>query len=102
MRIDTFMEKLNLDKFSQRLQEMNRYLDFIPMRKNRGKNSIMKAYGKALPDDEIIFIMGRAIPMELTVNLFALGKESWKLKGLNASWLPTANSGNLISESRSC
>jgi hypothetical protein len=62
----------------------------------------MKAYGKPLPDDEIIFIIGIAIPPESTVNLFALGKESWKLKYLNASWIPTANSDNLISESRSC
>jgi hypothetical protein len=66
------------------MQEMNRYLDFIPMEKNTGKDKtpIVKAYEKALPDDEIRFIMG-AIPPEWTVNLLALGKEPWKFRDLN-------------------
>jgi hypothetical protein len=44
---------------------------------------IVEAYGKALPDDEIRSIMGRAIPKEWTVNLLALGKKPWKFKYLN-------------------
>jgi hypothetical protein len=85
MRRDLFMGKLNPEKFSQMLQEMNRYLDFIPMGKSTGKEKIpiVKAYGKSLPDDEIRSIMGRAIPPEWTVNLLALGKEPWKFKYLN-------------------
>jgi hypothetical protein len=35
MRRNVFMDKLNPDKFSQRLQDMNRYFDFIPMKKYR-------------------------------------------------------------------
>jgi hypothetical protein len=31
MRRDLFMGKLNPEKFSQRLQNVNRYLDFIPI-----------------------------------------------------------------------
>jgi hypothetical protein len=31
MRRDLFMGKLNPEKFSQRLQDLNRYLDFIPI-----------------------------------------------------------------------
>jgi hypothetical protein len=38
MMRDIFMGKLNAEKFSQRLQERNRYLDFIPMEKNTGKD----------------------------------------------------------------
>jgi hypothetical protein len=41
-----------------------------------------KAYGKSLPDDEIMSIIGRSIPPEWTVNLLALGKEPWRLKYL--------------------
>jgi hypothetical protein len=37
MRRDLFMGKLNPEKFSQRLQEMNRYLDFILMGKVQEK-----------------------------------------------------------------
>jgi hypothetical protein len=33
MRRDLFMGKLNPEKFSQRLQDLNRYLDFIPIEK---------------------------------------------------------------------
>jgi hypothetical protein len=39
----------------------------------------VKAYGKALPDDEVIFIIGRAIPPEWTLHLVALGKDPLKL-----------------------
>jgi hypothetical protein len=80
-----FMGKLNPEKFSQRLQEMNRFFDFIPMEKNTGKdkNPISKAYGKALPGDEIRSMMGRAIPPEWTVNLLALGKKPRKFRDLN-------------------
>jgi hypothetical protein len=43
----------------------------------------VKANGKALPDDEIRYIMRRAIPLEWTVNLLALGKEPWKFRYVN-------------------
>jgi hypothetical protein len=82
MRIDLFMGKLNPEKFSQRLQDLNRYLDFIPIEKTNDKEKIIKAYGESLPEDEIRSIMGRAIPPEWTVNLLALGKEPWRLKDL--------------------
>jgi hypothetical protein len=70
MMRDLFMGNINAEKFSQRLHKRNRYLDFIPMEKNTGKDKIpiVKAYGKALPDDEIRSIMGRVIPTEWTVN----------------------------------
>jgi hypothetical protein len=35
MRRDLFMGRLNTEKFSQRLQDLNRYLDFIPIEKNK-------------------------------------------------------------------
>jgi hypothetical protein len=82
MRIDLFMGKLNPEKFSQTLQDLNRYLDFIPIEKTNDKDNIIKAYGKSLPEDEIRSIMGRAIPPEWTVNLLVLGKEPWSLKDL--------------------
>jgi hypothetical protein len=69
------MGKLNPEKFSQRLQDPNRYLDFIPTEKTSYSNTITKAYGKSLPEDEIRSIMGRSIPPEWTVNLLALEKE---------------------------
>jgi hypothetical protein len=68
------MGKLNPEKFSQRLQDLNRYLDFIPIEKKSGSIKVTKAYGKSLPQDEIRSIMGRDIPPEWTVNLLALGK----------------------------
>jgi hypothetical protein len=34
-RRDLFMGKLNPEKFSQRLQDLNRYLDYIPIEKNK-------------------------------------------------------------------
>jgi hypothetical protein len=76
------MGKLNPEKFSQRLQDLNRYLDFIPIEKTSDNNKITKAYGKSLPEDEIRSIMGRAIPPEWTVNFLAIGKEPWRFKDL--------------------
>jgi hypothetical protein len=58
------MGKLNPDKFSQRLQDLNRYLGFIPIEKTSDSNKITKAYGNSFPEDEIRSIMGRAIPPE--------------------------------------
>jgi hypothetical protein len=83
MRRELFMGKLNPDKFSQRLQDPNRYLEFILLKKTSDSLNITKAYGKFLPEDEIRSIMGRAIPPEWTVNLLALGKEPWKFKDLD-------------------
>jgi hypothetical protein len=74
MRRDLFMGKLNPEKFSQRLQDLNKYLDYIPIEKTTVSDKTIKAYGKSLPEDEIRSIMGRAIPPEWTVNLLALGK----------------------------
>jgi hypothetical protein len=82
MRRDIFMGKLKPEKFSQRLQDLNRYLDFIPIEKTSDNHKITKAYGKSLPEDEIRSIMGRAIPPEWTVNSLALGKEPWRFKDL--------------------
>jgi hypothetical protein len=73
-RRDIFMGKLNPEEFSQRLQDLNRYLDFILIKKTSENLKITKAYGKTLPEDEIRSIMGRAIPPEWTVNLLAHGK----------------------------
>jgi hypothetical protein len=72
MRRDLFMGKLNPEKFSQRLEEMNKYVDCIRIEKSNPKRI---SYGKAFPDDEIISIMGRAIPPEWTVNILSMGKE---------------------------
>jgi hypothetical protein len=58
MRRDLFMGKLNPEKLSQRLQDLNSYLDVIPIEKTSDNNKITKAYGKSLPEDEIISIMG--------------------------------------------
>jgi hypothetical protein len=77
MRRDIFMGKLNPEKCSQRLQDLNTYLDYIPIERTTMADKTQKAYGKSLPDDEIRSIMGRAIPPEWTVNLLALGKEPW-------------------------
>jgi hypothetical protein len=74
MRRDLFMGRLNPEKFSQRLQDLNRYLDFIPIEKTSDSLKVTKAYGKALSEDEIISIIGRAIPPEWTVHLLSLGK----------------------------
>jgi hypothetical protein len=58
-RRDLFMGKLNPENFSQKLEEMNNYLDYIPIEKSNPK---IIAYGQSFPDDEIRSIMGRAIP----------------------------------------
>jgi hypothetical protein len=76
------MGQLNPEKFSQRLQDLNRYLDFIPIENTSDNLKITEAYGKSLPEYEIRFIMGRAIPPEWTVNLLVLGKEPWRSKDL--------------------
>jgi hypothetical protein len=83
MRRDLFMGKLNPEKFSQRLQDLNRYLDFIPIENTSDSLKVTKAYGKSLPEDEIISIMGRGIPPEWTVNMLSLGKEPWKFRDLD-------------------
>jgi hypothetical protein len=80
MRRNLFMGKLNPEKFSQRLEEMKKYLDYILIEKSNPKRM---AYGQSLPDDEIISIMGRDIPPEWTVNLLSMDKEPWKFKDLD-------------------
>jgi hypothetical protein len=82
MRRDIFMGKFNPENFSQRLQDLNNYLDYIPIGRKSVSDKIIKAYGKLLPEDEIRSIMGRAIPPEWTVNLSTLGKEPWRFKDL--------------------
>jgi hypothetical protein len=79
---DIFNGKIKPQKFSQRFQDLNRYLDFIPIEKTSDNQKITKPYEKSLPEDEIRSIMGRAIPPEWTVNLLALGKEPWRFKDL--------------------
>jgi hypothetical protein len=57
-RRDLFVGKLNPEKFSQRLQDLNKYLDYIPIEKTTVSDKKIKAYGKSLPEDEIrSFIM---------------------------------------------
>jgi hypothetical protein len=74
MRRDLFMGRLNPENLSQRLQDLNRYLDYIPIEKTSDRNKVTKAYGKSLPEDELRSIMGREIPPEWTVNLLSFGK----------------------------
>jgi hypothetical protein len=45
-RRDIFMGKLNPEKFIQRLQDLNRYLHFIPIEKMSDNSKRTKAYGK--------------------------------------------------------
>jgi hypothetical protein len=68
-RRDIFMGKLSPEKLSHTLQDMNKYLDCIPIGKSTGAEKTQKAYGKSLPDDDIGSIMGQAIPHEWTVNM---------------------------------
>jgi hypothetical protein len=82
MRRYLFMGKLNPEKFSQILQDLNKYLHYIPIERTTLSDKTIKEYGKSLPEDEIRSIMGRAIPPEWTVNLFTLGKEPWRFKYL--------------------
>jgi hypothetical protein len=51
MRRDLFLGKLNTEKFSQRLQDINRYLDFIPIEKTSDSIKTTNAYEKSLPED---------------------------------------------------
>jgi hypothetical protein len=81
-RRDLFMGRLNPEKFNQRLQDLNRYLDYIPIEKTSDSNKVTTAYGKSSPEDEQRSIMGHAIPPEWTVNLLSLGKEPWKFRYL--------------------
>jgi hypothetical protein len=76
------MGKFNPEKFSQRLQDLNKYLDNIPLKKITVSDKTIKAYGKSFPEDEIRSIMGQEIPPESTVILFALGKEPWRFEDL--------------------
>jgi hypothetical protein len=57
-RRDLFMGKLNPEKFSQRLQDLNTYLDYIPIERTTLSDKTIKEYGKSLPEDEIRSIMG--------------------------------------------
>jgi hypothetical protein len=82
MRRDLFMGRLNPEKLSKILQDLNRNLDFIPIEKTSDSLKVTKAYEKAFPEDEIRSIMGRAIPPEWTVNMLSLGKEPWKFRDL--------------------
>jgi hypothetical protein len=79
MRRDLFMGKFNPEKFSQRMQDLNKY---FPIERTTLSDKTIKAYGKSLPEDEIRSIVGQAIPPEWTVNLLALGKEPWRFKDL--------------------
>jgi hypothetical protein len=47
------MGKLNPENFSQRLQDLNKYLDYIPIGRTTMSDKTQKAYGKSFPDDEI-------------------------------------------------
>jgi hypothetical protein len=79
---DLFMGKLNPEEFSQRLQDLNKYLDYIPIERTTLSYKTIKAYGKSFPEDEIRSIMGRVIPPEWKVNLLALGQKPWRFKDL--------------------
>jgi hypothetical protein len=76
------MGKLNPEKFSQRMQDLNKYLDYIPIERTTLSDKTIRAYGKSLPEDESRSIVGWAIPPEWTVSLLALGKEPWRFKNL--------------------
>jgi hypothetical protein len=55
---DLFVGKLNPEKISQRLQDMNKYLVYIPIESTTWVDKTYKAYGKSLPYDKIRSIMG--------------------------------------------
>jgi hypothetical protein len=74
--------ELNPENFSQIMQDLNKYLDYIPTERTTLSDKTIKAYGKSLPEDEIRLIIGRAIPPEWTLNLLELGKEPWIFKDL--------------------
>jgi hypothetical protein len=77
------MGKLKPEKFSQRLQDLNTYLDYIPIERTAMADKTQKAYGELFTDDTIRSFMRRSIPPECTVKLLALGKEPWRLKYLD-------------------
>jgi hypothetical protein len=81
-RRDLFMGKFNPEKFSKKLQDLNKYLDYIPIERTTLPDKTIKAYGQSLPEDEIWSTMGQEIPPEWTVSLLALGKEPWRFKDL--------------------
>jgi hypothetical protein len=58
MRRYIFMGKLKPEKFSQRLQDLNKYLDYIPSERTTLIDKTKKAYGKSFPEDEIRSVMG--------------------------------------------
>jgi hypothetical protein len=101
MRRDLFMGKLNPEKFSQKLQDLNRYLDFIPIEKTSDSLKITKAYGKSLPEDEIRSIMGRAIPLNGQSICWHLGKNLGGSKILRISSMCIASSGSQINKRKS-
>jgi hypothetical protein len=51
MRRALFMGKLNPEKFSQRLQDLNKHFDYIPIEIKTMTDKTKKSYGKSLPDD---------------------------------------------------
>jgi hypothetical protein len=51
MRRDLFMGKLNPEKFSQRLQDLNKYLNYIPIERIAMADKTQKACGKPLWDE---------------------------------------------------
>jgi hypothetical protein len=64
------------------MQDLNKYLDYIPIERTTMAYKTQKTYGKSLQDDEIRSIMGRATPPESTVKLLALHKDPWWFKYL--------------------
>jgi hypothetical protein len=74
MRRDLFMGKLNPERFSQRLQDLNKFLDYIPIGKKQQGQTKQSRHMESHCQKIIRFIMGRAIPPEWTVNLLALVK----------------------------
>jgi hypothetical protein len=54
MRTYFFMGKVNPGKISQRLQDLNNYLDYLPIERTTLTYKTKKAYGKSLPEDEIL------------------------------------------------
>jgi hypothetical protein len=53
MRRDLFMGKLKPENFSQRLQDINKYLDYIPIERTTLSDKTIKEYGKSLPEDDV-------------------------------------------------
>jgi hypothetical protein len=47
MRRDIFMGELNPEKFSQILQDLNKYLYYIPIERTTLTDKTKKAYGKS-------------------------------------------------------